>query len=252
MKATLVYPKPEIYQLDPSIVKFSSLQRASTAATSTAASTTETPAVPYTPKEHSPPQLRQAGTVVELSKHRPFAQHVGATYHRYPIDVVGDTLLRQQALLTINNLPSIIARLKDDIGELTQARNGMAGIAPPRKKGTPRVGSAAAAAAGRAADALDDFDEEELDEETEKEIKDIERIGKEIERVLLRIGTSQEPLADKDLLALKRLGVVDQATLSATQAEAKRIATEATTAIKVRVAGLKGTPPKSGVLGQKK
>ena len=207
MKATLVYPKPEIYQLDPSIVPFSTLQRERSAATST----TETPAVPYTPKEHSPPQLRQAGTVVELSKHRPFAQHVGATHHRYPIDVVGDTLLRQQALLTINNLPSIIARLKDDIGELTQARNGMAGIAPPRKKGTPRVGSAAAAAAGRAADALDDFDEEELDEETEKEIKDIERIGKEIERVLLRIGTSQDPLADKDLLALKRLGVVDQA-----------------------------------------
>ena len=251
MKATLVYPKPEIYQLDPSIVKFSSLQRATSAT-----STTETPAVPYTPKEHSPPQLRQAGTVVELSKHRPFAQHVGATHHRYPIDVVGDTLLRQQALLTINNLPSIIARLKDDIGELTQARSGMAGMAPSRKKGTPpsvppsvppRVGSAAAAG-----NALDDFDEEELDEETEKEIKDIERIGKEIERVLLRIGTSQEPLADKDLLALKRLGVVDQATLSATQAEAKRIATEATTAIKVRVAGLKGTPPKSGSLGQMK
>ena len=246
MKATLVYPKPEIYQLDPSIVKFSSLQRATSAT-----STTETPAVPYTPKEHSPPQLRQAGTVVELSKHRPFAQHVGATHHRYPIDVVGDTLLRQQALLTINNLPSIIARLKDDIGELTQARNGMAGMAPSRKKGTPpiTVKSAAAAAAGNA---LDDFDEEELDEETEKEIKDIERIGKEIERVLLRIGTSQDPLADKDLLALKRLGVVDQATLSATQAEAKRIATEATTAIKVRVAGLKGTPPKSGSLGQMK
>ena len=115
--------------------------------------------------------------------------------------------------------------------------------------------SAAAAAAGRAAerdDALDDFDEEELDEETEKEIKDIERIGKEIERVLLRIGTSQDPLADKDLLALKRLGVVDQATLFATQAEANKLATEATSAIKVRVAGLKGTPPKSGALGQKK
>ena len=94
MKATLVYPKPEIYQLDPSIVKFSSLQRA-TSATSTAASTTETPAVPYSPKEHSPPpQVRQAGTVVELSKHRPFAQHVGATYHQYPVDFGGDTLLR--------------------------------------------------------------------------------------------------------------------------------------------------------------
>ena len=200
MKATLVYPKPEIYQLDPSIVKFSSLQRANFVET-------ETPAVPYSPKEHSPPKLGQAGTVVELAKHRPFAQHVGATHHRYPIDVVGDTLLRQQALLTINNLPSIIARLKDDLGELTQARSGMAGMAgmaPSRKKGTPpsvppnvppRVGSAAAA--GNAA--LDDFVEEELDEETEKEIKDIERIGKEIERVLLRIGTSQEPLRQRPL-----------------------------------------------------
>jgi hypothetical protein len=92
MKATLVSPKPEIYQLDPSIVKFSSLQRA-TSATSTATSTTETPTVPYTPKEHTQPQLRQAGTIVELAKHRPIAQHVGATYHKYPTDVVGDTLL---------------------------------------------------------------------------------------------------------------------------------------------------------------
>ena len=254
MKTTLVYPKPELFQLDPSIVQFSSLQRANFVAT-------ETPAVPYSSKEHIPPKLGQAGTVVELSKHRPFAQHVGATYHRYPSDVVGDTLLRQQALLTINYLPSIIARLKDDLGQLTQARSGMAGIEPLRKKRTPpsvppsvppRVGSAAAAAAG---DALSDFyeaEEEELDEETKKEIKDIERIGREIERVLLRIGSSQEPLADKDLLALKRLGVVDQATLFATQAEANKLATEATSAIKVRVAGLKGTPPKSGALTQKK
>jgi hypothetical protein len=249
MKATLVYPKPELFQLDPSIVKFSTLQRERSAA---ATNTTEIAAVTYSPKEHSPPKLGQAGTVVELSKHRPFAQHVGATHHRYPIDVVGDTLLRQQALLTINNLPSMIARLKDDLGELTQARNDMAGIAPPRKKGTPpsvppsvppRVGSAAAAG-----NALDDFDEEELDEETENEINEIERIGKEIERVLLRIGTSQEPLADKDLLALKRLGVVDQGTMAATQAEANELATEATAAIKVRVAGLKGTPAR----GQKK
>ncbi len=134
-------------------------------------------------------------------------------------------MLRQQALLTINNFPSMIARLRDDLGELTQARSGMAGmvgIAPPRKKGTPpsvppRVGSAAAAVAAERDedDALSDDEEEELDEETETEIKDIERIGKDIERVLLRIGTSQEPLADKDLLALKRLGALDQGTMAA-------------------------------------
>ena len=167
-------------------------------------------------------------------------------------------MLRQQALLTINNLPSIIARLKDDIGEVTQSRSGMVGIAPPRKKSAKSRATATAAATaanGDEDDALSDFyeaEEEELDEETKTEIKDIERIGKEIERVLLRIGTSQEPLADKDLLALKRLGVMDQGTMAATQGEAKRLATEATSAIKVRVAGLKGTPPKSGALSQKK
>ena len=93
-------------------------------------------------------------------------------------------MLRQQALLTINNLPSMIARLRDDLGEVTQARSGMAGmvgIAPPRKKGTPpsvppRVGSAAAAERDED-DALSDFyeaEEEELDEETKTEIKDID------------------------------------------------------------------------------
>ena len=167
-------------------------------------------------------------------------------------------MLRQQALLTINNLPSIIARLTTSANS---HKPEAAWPAPPRKKGTPpSVKSAAAAAAGRAAerdDALDDVgeeeEEEELDEETDNEIKEIERIGKEIERVLLRIGSSQEPLADKDLLALKRLRVIGQATLYATQAEANKLATEATTAIKVRVAGLKGTPPKSRALsGQKK
>ena len=135
---------------------------------------------------------------------------------------------------------------------------GMVGIAPPRKKSAKSRATATAAAAaakGDEDDALSDFyeaEEEDLDEETKTEIKEIERIGREIERVLLRIGSSQEPLADKDLLALKRLGVVDQATLFATQAEANKLATEATSAIKVRVAGLKGTPPKSGALSQKK
>ena len=137
----------------------------------------------------------------------------------------------------------------------------MVGIAPPRTKRAPpsaksrATAAAAAAAKGDEDDALSDFyeaEEEDLDEETKTEIKEIERIGREIERVLLRIGSSQEPLADKDLLALKRLGVVDQGTMAATQGEAKRLATEATNAIKVRVAGLKGTPPKSGALGQKK
>ena len=49
------------------------------------------------------------------------------------MDVVGDTLLKQQALLTITSLPSIIARLREDIGVIANARNGMASS----KKRTP-------------------------------------------------------------------------------------------------------------------
>ena len=135
----------------------------------------------------------------------------------------------------------VVALLREQFRDYSRIRRGP----DDRPDGESRLG-------GLADEELAEELEEELDEETEKEIKDIERIGKEIERVLLRIGTSQEPLADKDLLALKRLGVVDQGTMAATQGEAKRLATEATTAIKVRVAGLKGTPPKSGALSQKK
>ena len=227
MKTTLVYPRPEIYQLDPSIVPFSSLRQARSSS-----SQGETPAVPFIPKEHAPPHLRQAGTVVELTKHRPIAQHVGATHHHYPIDVVGDTLLKQQALLTITSLPSIIARLREDIGVIANARNGMASS----KKRTPPK-------ARRKEEDSAAEEEAPFDEEAEEEIVELERLLGQIERVQLRIGRTDEPLADKDLLALKRLEVVSQQTVSATQASARKLATEATTAIKVKVASLKVSTP---------
>ena len=51
-----------------------------------------------------------------------------ANAYQYPrIDVVWNTLLRQQVLLTISNLPSIIARLREeDLGDIADARKGMA------------------------------------------------------------------------------------------------------------------------------
>ena len=59
-----------------------------------------------------------AGTVVTLTKHCPIKHHVGATHHRYPATDIGDTLLKQQAIITINDIPSIITRLKHDLAEI--------------------------------------------------------------------------------------------------------------------------------------
>jgi len=52
-----------------------------------------------------------------------------------PIDVVGDTLLRQHTLFTITSVPCIIARQKEGLGAIGYARYGMAcsqASTPPR------------------------------------------------------------------------------------------------------------------------
>jgi hypothetical protein len=86
-------------------------------------------------------------------------------------------------------------------------------------------------------------EEAPVDEEVEAEIVELERLLGQIECVQLRIGNTQEPIADKGLLASKRLEVVSQQTVSASQASASKLTTEATTAIKVKVASLKMSSP---------
>ena len=171
--------------------------------------------------------------MIELAKHKPIAEHVGATHHQYPSTVVGDTLLRQQALLTINSLPTLISRLKADIEGITNARNGMASS----KKNTPPK-------PGRKKDEL--IGSVPFDDAVTEEIEEYERLLKQIERVQLRIGTTQEPLAEKDLLALKRFEVVNQVTMSITQAPASKLVSEAVTALKAKLVSLK-TPPQPTV-----
>ena len=83
----------------------------------------ESSTTPYTPSPHEHRHLPQAGTVLALSKHKPVAEHVGASHHQYPATVVGDTLLRQQSILTINSLPTLISRLKADIADIANATN---------------------------------------------------------------------------------------------------------------------------------
>jgi len=114
MKTAYLRHKPEIFQTNPAIVPFSALHQSRQAS--------ETSAVPYTPQSHEHRNQPKAGTVLELAKQKPIAEHVGATHHQYPSTVVGETLLRQQALLTINSLPTLIARLKADIADIADTR----------------------------------------------------------------------------------------------------------------------------------
>ena len=217
MKAASLPHTPEIFQLNPALVPFSSLHQSRHAPPSSD--------TPYTPTPHEHRNQPQAGTVLELAKQKPIAEHVGATHHQYPATVVGDTLLRQQALLTINSLPTLISRLKEDLADMA----GMANPRPPPPQ--PRL--------------KQEVDEQSLpsgsldDTAVADEIRGYERLLKEIGRVQLRIGTTQDPLADKDLLALKRLEVISEQTASITQAAAAKLATEAIDAIKTQIASLK-------------
>ena len=115
MKTTIHYPKPELYQINPSIVPFSSFQQPT--------HKSEYDAVPFTPKAHNTPNPKQDGTVIELTKHSPIAEHVGASHLKYPTTAIGDTMLKQNAILTINNLPSLLNRLKEDIADITKTCN---------------------------------------------------------------------------------------------------------------------------------
>jgi hypothetical protein len=127
MKAASLPHTPEIFQLNPALVPFSSLHPSRQHAPPSSAT-------PYTPSPHEHRHLPQAGTVLALSKHKPVAEHVGASHHQYPATVVGDTLLRQQAILTINSLPTLISRLKADIADIANASNSRVRLTPPKQE----------------------------------------------------------------------------------------------------------------------
>ncbi len=181
MKTTLHYPKPELYQINPSIVPFSSFQKPT--------HKSEYAAVPFTPKTHNTPNPKQAGTVIELTKHVPIAEHVGASHHQYPTTAIGDTLLKQNAILTINNLPSLLNRLKEDIADLTKTRNTVSNDrnqTPPKGRKKPIT-------------VVDDV--LILDEATVQSINEYQRQLEELNRIKLRIiENSLDPIANRDLL----------------------------------------------------
>ena len=114
MKTAYLRHKPEIFQTNPAIVPFSALHQSRQAS--------ETSAVTYTPTPHERRSQPKAGTVLELAKQKPIAEHVGATHHQYPSTVVGETFLQQLGLQTINSLPTLIARHKADIEDIANTR----------------------------------------------------------------------------------------------------------------------------------
>ena len=222
MKTTLHYPKPELYQLNPSIVPFSSFQQPT--------HKSEYAAVPFTPKAHNTPNPKQAGTVIELTKHSPIAEHVGASHLKYPTTVIGDTLLKQNAILMINNLPSLLNRLKEDIADIAKTRVANdRNQTPPKGRKKPNTGTA--------------DDVLILDEATVQSINEYQRQLRELGRIKLRINeNSLDPITDRDLLALKRIDVIAQTVISIPQKDAFVFTVEAIALIQAEIVRLQSPP----------
>ena len=222
MKTTLHYPKPELYQRNPSIVPFSEFHQPT--------HKSEYAAVPFTPKAHNTPNPKQAGTVIELTKHSPIAEHVGASHHQYPTTAIGDTLLKQNAILTINNLPSLLNRLKEDIADIAKTRVANdRNQTPPKGRKKPNTGTA--------------DDVLILDETTVQSINEYQRKLRELDRVKLRIDqNSINALTDRDLLALKRIDVIAQTVLSISQKDAHLLTVEAIALIQAEIVRLQSPP----------
>ena len=122
MRSRTAFGTPEINQMNANLVSFASIQ-------STPTTHTKPAGPPHAPQAQDPPTSEGAGTRVELIKHRPIAQHIGATYHQYPQNKVGDTLLRQQAILAINSIPGLIERLHQDISDIRTIRRSTKSLA---------------------------------------------------------------------------------------------------------------------------
>ena len=123
MRSRTAYDTPEIHQMNANTVSFATIRSTPTAQTKPAG-------LPHVTQRTDTPTTTEAGTRVELAKHRPIAQHIGATYQQYPHTKIGDTLLRQQAVLAINSSPGLIDRLHQDIADIKKVRHAST-VSPP-------------------------------------------------------------------------------------------------------------------------
>ena len=231
MRSEHIQEPPAINQLRASLVPFSVFLQDS-------ASTTQISSrLLQTPKPNKQPAPPLAGTVVELAKQRPITHHVGATHHRYPSTSIGDTLLKQQAILTINSLPSLIDRLKQDLVYIKRIRTGNINATPKkaeRKCSREQTSDPNFFDAADYADAGDifDADQQASDQETASETEtqsDVDLLAKQMrdaENVLLRFDArSTRKIGARELTELKQMGMVNKETETVTQREAHSIIT---------------------------
>jgi hypothetical protein len=231
MRSEHIQEPPATNQLNASLVPFSTFLKDSASTTRTNSRLLQTPK----PNKQSPPP--HTGTVVELAKHRPITHHVGATHHRYPSTSIGDTLLKQQAILTINSLPSLIDRLKQDLADIQCARAGNISATPKkteRKYSREQTSDPNFFDAADYADAGDisDADQQASDQETASETEtqsDLNFLSKQMrdaENVLLRFDArSTRKIGARELTELKQMGVVEKETETVTQREAHSLIT---------------------------
>ena len=225
-RSSVIYPQSEIFQLNPATIPFSTFRDGNRS------SSNESSAVLFIPKYHETPIPCQARTTVEIPKPRVIVEHVGATHHKYPINVVGETLLKQGALLTINNLPNLIIKLREDLHEISNTRNSMPSSDKtnklPKKTRTQKIDSTFTFAL----------------ESAEEEIQELEDLEKQIDRIQRRISpTSDNPVGENDLAALKRIKVLKNTVKGISEKDARVLIEEAIDKISSQVKLLK-TPAK--------
>jgi hypothetical protein len=239
MRSEHIQEPPATNQLNASIVPFSAFANSSTHTTYR----NVTNRVPHTPKPNklSPPP--QAGTVVEFAKHRLVTHHVGATHHCYPATSIGDTLLKQQAILTINDLPSIITRLKTDLAEIKRARAGDMNATPKKTEQKPTTEEREQPNDANFFDASDDTADTDRASDHEIETQsDVDLLAKQMrdaENVLLRFDArSTRKVGAREIAELKQMGVVDVDTEAVTQREAHSAVTAEIAQLEAAIMGL--------------
>jgi len=244
MRSEQVYETPVISQINAALVPFSAFAKSSAPTTFK----TTNNRIPQTTKPSKQAHPPQHGTVVELAKHRPITHHVGAAHHRYPSTLIGDTLLKQQAILTINSLPSLIDRLKQDLTVIKRARTCNISATSKKTENTDNGEQANdanffdatnSADAGDIAEAEDQqSSEQETASETETQ-NDLDILSKQMrdaENVLLRFDArSTRKIGARELTELKQMGVVEKETETVTQREAHSLITAKITQLEAAI-----------------
>ena len=240
MRSRTAFGTPEINQMNANVVSFASIH-------STPTTHTKPAGPPHAPQAQDPPTSDRAGTKVELIKHRPIAQHIGATYHQYPHDKVGDTILRQQAILAINSIPGLIERLHQDISDIRTIRRSTTAPKPPDDwhdaeeeplpvpSQTPSAPMSSDAAEARTPPTRS------IDPETAKRVRELEKWRAKMVGAQLHFDPGKNvKIGAGALESLKKAGLVDATVLTLTQKEAHAKVSEEITRIDEEIASLMG------------